>query len=69
MRLTNVSHLRLPFGRLYGYDVEASPTGRDLPISFDQRRHVSAGPRPGSWMALSLQLPGDVDREIGRAHV
>lgn len=63
MRLTNVSHLRLPFGRLYGYDVEASPTGRDLPISFDQRRHVSAGPRPGSWMALSLQLPGDVDRD------
>ena len=63
MRLTNVSHLRLPFGRLYGYDVEAGPPERRLPISFDQRRHVSAGSRPGSWMALSLQLPGDVDRD------
>ena len=27
MRLTNVAHLRLPFGRLYGYDVAASEPG------------------------------------------
>lgn len=63
MRLTNVSHLNLPFGRLYGYDVVTGPLGRRRPISFDQQRHVAAGARPGSWMALSLRLPGDVDRD------
>ncbi|KAB1654052.1 GNAT family N-acetyltransferase [Pseudoclavibacter chungangensis] len=61
MRLTNVAHLRLPFGRLLGYDVRVRPTGRFLPASFDQRRHVSAGDRPGSWMALLLRLPAPVD--------
>lgn len=57
MRLTNVTHLRLPFGRLWGYEVNASGTGRHLPVSFDQRIHVGAGERPGSWMALSFRLP------------
>ena len=56
MRLTNVAHLRLPFGRLLGYDVTDGQLGRSLPVSFDQRRHVAAGDRPGSWMALSLRL-------------
>ncbi|MFZ2510475.1 MAG: GNAT family N-acetyltransferase [Gordonia sp. (in: high G+C Gram-positive bacteria)] len=63
MRLTNVAHLRLPFGRLYGYDVTVSADGDPLPISFDQHRHVSAGPRPGSWMALSFRLADPVPRE------
>jgi hypothetical protein len=63
MRLTNVAHLRLPFGRLLGYDVTASPPGAPLPASFDQRRHVGAGDRPGSWMALSFRLDEPVDRE------
>jgi len=63
MRLTNVAHLRLDFGRLYGYDLVVEPTGPDLPISFDQRRHVGAGARPGSWMALSFRLPEPVPRE------
>ena len=63
MRLTNVAHLRLPFGRLLGYDVTASPPGDPLPVSFDQRRHVGAGDRPGSWMALSFRLGEPVDRE------
>lgn len=63
MRLTNVAHLRLPFGRLLGYDVSVSPPGRPLPPSFDQRRHVAAGERPGSWMALSFRLGEPVDRE------
>ncbi|WP_129656280.1 GNAT family N-acetyltransferase [Rothia halotolerans] len=63
MRLTNVAHLRLPFGRLLGYDVTASPPGPPLPVSFDQRRHVGAGDRPGSWMALSFRLGEPVDRE------
>ncbi|MXG92210.1 GNAT family N-acetyltransferase [Nocardioides flavescens] len=56
MRLTNVAHLRLPFGRLWGYDVETTGQGAPLPVSFDQRRHVGEGQRPGSWMAISLRL-------------
>lgn len=58
MRLTNVAHLRLPFGRLMGYDLQMSDTGIAVPISFDQRRHVADGDRPGSWMALSFRLAG-----------
>lgn len=57
MRLTNVAHLRLPFGRLLGYDVAVGAPGRELPVSFDQGRHVGEGDRPGSWMALSFRLP------------
>ncbi|MBE8527118.1 peptide synthetase [Amycolatopsis sp. H6(2020)] len=63
MRLTNITRLRLPFGRLMGYDVAVSGPGRQLPISFDQQRHVGAGERPGSWMALTFTLPGPVPRE------
>ncbi|WP_159610744.1 GNAT family N-acetyltransferase [Glutamicibacter sp. JC586] len=61
MRLTNVAQLRLPFGKLRGYDVSATRTGVELPISFDQRRHVSLGQRPGSWMAISFRLPAKVE--------
>ena len=61
MRLTNVAHLRLPFGRLLGYDVTVGQPGEGLPVSFDQRRHVAVGERPGSWMALSFRLPAPVD--------
>ncbi|WP_232677361.1 GNAT family N-acetyltransferase [Nocardioides sp. R-C-SC26] len=61
MRLTNVAHLRLPFGRLLGYDVTVGPPGRRLPVSFDQGRHVGAGDRAGSWMALSFRLTEPVD--------
>jgi GNAT superfamily N-acetyltransferase len=60
VRLTNVAHLRLPFGRLLGYDVTVGPPGPELPLSFDQRRHVGVGERPGSWMALSFRLPRPV---------
>ncbi|GAA2379970.1 GNAT family N-acetyltransferase [Gordonia cholesterolivorans] len=63
MRLTNVGHLRLQFGRLYGYDVAVSAPGDDLPLSFDQRRHVGAGDRPGSWMALSFELAETIPRD------
>ena len=63
MRLTNVAHLRLPFGRLMGYDVRVSEPGRRLPVSFDQRRHVGAGERPGSWMAISFRLGEPVSRD------
>src|SRR5690606_30992569 len=51
----------LPFGKLAGYDVRVSRTGRQLPISFDQRRHVGHGERPGSWMAIAFTLPSVVD--------
>ncbi|WP_341257129.1 MULTISPECIES: GNAT family N-acetyltransferase [Gordonia] len=63
MRLTNIGHLRLPFGRLFGYDVAVSDPGPELPVSFDQRRHVGAGERPGSWMALSFRLSSRVPRD------
>lgn len=58
MRLTNVAHLRLPFGRLLGYDLQVGQPGAALPISFDQGRHVGFGDRAGSWMALSFRLNG-----------
>ena len=63
MRLTNVSQLRLPFGRLFGFDVSAPTLGEHLPVSFDQARHVARGERPGSWMALTLTLHEPVDRD------
>ncbi|MGB0101201.1 MAG: GNAT family N-acetyltransferase [Nocardioides sp.] len=63
MRLTNVAHLRLPFGRLLGYDLQVRPAGDPLPVSFDQHRHVGAGDRAGSWMALSFRLPWSPDLE------
>ncbi|WP_245802267.1 condensation domain-containing protein [Corynebacterium pacaense] len=40
-----------------------TPTGDTSPVSFDQRRHVSFGDRPGSWMAMSMRLSSPVDRE------
>ncbi|MBO9532344.1 MAG: hypothetical protein J7513_05155 [Solirubrobacteraceae bacterium] len=57
MRLTNVAQMDLVSGRLFSYAVEVTPEqGRELPISYDQRRHVGEGQRPGSWMALALRL-------------
>ncbi|WP_232318025.1 condensation domain-containing protein [Neomicrococcus aestuarii] len=32
-------------------------------MSFDQKRHVGIGDRPGSWMALAFRLSAPVDRE------
>lgn len=63
MRLSNVAHLRLPFGRLRGLDVSVAPTGVRLPLSFDQARHAAAGDRPGSWMAICFTLPAPVDQD------
>lgn len=63
MRLTHVAHLRLPFGRVMGYDLAVGATGDRLPVSFDQARHVGQGDRPGSWMAITVRLPDvDLDR-------
>ncbi len=63
MRLTNVAQMDLVSGRLFSYAPEAAPgAGQPLPVSFDQGRHVGAGDRPGSWMALALRLPAPVER-------
>lgn len=63
MRLTTVSHMSLPHGPLSSYGVrEVGEPGPVLPISFDQGRHVAAGQRPASWMAMSFRLPGPIDR-------
>ncbi|MFT4306247.1 MAG: peptide synthetase [Microbacterium sp.] len=59
MRLTNIAQLPLPTGSVHSYDVSVAPhADRPLPVSFDQGRHVGAGDRPGSWMAISLRMPG-----------
>ena len=55
MRLTSVAHLDLPHGPVHSYAVSALGSRRELPVSFDQRRHVDAGQRPGSWMAIALR--------------
>lgn len=58
MRLTNVSQMEVQPGRLHSCVVTATPEDTELlPLSFDQRRHVSFGSRPGSWMAVSFRLP------------
>lgn len=62
MRLTNVAQLRLPFGKLIGYSPTVTAARESLPASFDQRRHVRGGQRPGSWMALSFKLSHQVPR-------
>ena len=69
MRLTHVAHLRLPFGALRSYEISSVPDPEvRLPVSFDQARHVGAGDRSGSWMAISLRLREVVDPEdLGRA--
>lgn len=68
MRLTNITHARLPEGRLSSCTVPVASTGRRLPVSFDQGMHVGAGSRPGSWMGVALELPVPVrTAELGRA--
>jgi hypothetical protein len=63
MRLTIVDQVHLPEGRLHSYALEVGAEGRELPVSFDQRRHVGEGQRPGSWMAVAFRPPDGTDRE------
>ncbi len=64
MRLSNVALLDLPSGALHLLELPAiGPDGRELPVSFDQGRHIGEGDRPGSWMALSARLDRPFDRE------
>lgn len=64
MRLTNVAQMALPHGTLHSFGVRvAAPHGRALTVSFDQRRHVSVGDRPGSWMAVAFRIPAGASRD------
>ncbi|WP_415854603.1 peptide synthetase [Sinomonas sp. G460-2] len=57
MRLTTVAQMTLPEGSLHSFAVRSTPDPtRELPISFDQGRHVGRGDRAGSWMAVSFRL-------------
>ncbi|WP_378146239.1 peptide synthetase [Cnuibacter sp. UC19_7] len=58
MRLTTVAQMSLSAGRLRSLRLRAAGDPlREVPVSFDQGRHVGAGDRPGSWMALAFRLP------------
>ncbi len=64
MRLTIVDQVHLPEGQLRSHVLRGAASvghARELPISFDQRRHVLEGQRRGSWMAVAFRLPGPVD--------
>jgi len=65
MRLTNVTQMALPAGRVYSLELPAVDRGpgKPLPISFDQRRHVGEGDRAGSWMAIAARIPAGTTRE------
>ncbi|WP_323791417.1 peptide synthetase [Nocardioides sp.] len=63
MRLTNVARMGLPHGRLHSYGVRVEEVRGELPISFDQERHVALGERPGSWMGIALRLPSPTTLE------
>lgn len=64
MRLTNVAQLSLPDGELHSYAVRVNRGDVELPVSFDQGRHVGQGDRPGSWMAISFRMPGVTRDEL-----
>lgn len=51
--------MSLPPGSLRSLDLQTEPVpdAPHVPVSFDQRRHVAGGDRPGSWMAIALRLP------------
>lgn len=69
MRLTTVARMRLPVGRVLSCAVPLSDVDdAELPVSFDQGRHVAEGARPGSWVALAFRMPRTVPLErVGAA--
>lgn len=69
MRLTTINSMKLRPGRVLVYNVEATRDAAGPPISFDQRAHCARGPRPGSWMAVSFDLPQPATRtQIAQAY-
>ena len=68
MRLTNIAQLRLPPGTVHSYSVRVERrASRPLPVSFDQARHVGAGDRPGSWMAISFRVRNATREQVAAA--
>lgn len=64
MRLTNVTQMALPPGRLLSFAVgSVDDPGEELVVSFDQGRHASLGQRPGSWMAVAARLAAGTSPE------
>ncbi len=64
MRQTSITSLPLPEGRVNSYAVHVPGSdGPAVPVSFDQARHVAVGPRPGSWMGVSIRPATRVDRD------
>ena len=59
----------LAAGTVHRYSVQVRPVpGAEVPVSFDQERHVSLGSRPGSWIAAAFRPTLPADREqIARA--
>ncbi|MEA5454722.1 peptide synthetase [Sinomonas sp. JGH33] len=57
--------MALPQGSLSSFAVRAVPDPtRELPVSFDQGRHVGRGDRPGSWMAVSFRVTESLSRGV-----
>lgn len=64
MRLTTAARMTSVTGRLSTYSAPAVPVaGEAPPVSVDQARHVGAGSRPGSWMAVALRPEPPIDRD------
>lgn len=59
----------LAAGTVHRYSVQVRPApGNEVPVSFDQERHVALGSRPGSWIAAAFRptIPASRD-EFTRA--
>ncbi len=64
MRLTNVTQMALPAGRVRSYALRvAELSGPELPVSFDQGRHVGGGDRSGSWMSIAFRAAPGLDAD------
>ena len=69
MRLTTIARMNLAAGTVHRYSVQVRPApGNEVPVSFDQERHVALGSRPGSWIAAAFRptIPASRD-EFTRA--
>ncbi len=68
MRLASIVSAGLPAGALHSLDLRLRPfPDAPVQVSFDQGRHVGAGDRPGSWLALSLRVPEHAPENLERA--
>ena len=64
MRLTTIARMDLAAGTVHRYSVQVRPVpDAQVPVSFDQERHVSLGSRPGSWIAVAFRPTHPAARE------